>query len=145
MSGPRTFGGRLVRRVRLEFMAGRSDKFYLAEVYENPDGTARLALRWGRRGTFGQEKIEECNTVGYAVWALERKLDEKRAHGYLVIEDGKDFGAGLATVPPTPPPKPQLPRRPAARAASDPRNDWRDVTTADDVFPMDQERKVRLR
>lgn len=119
----------LLRRVRLEFKAGSSDKFYLAEAYENPDGTAQLSFRWGRRGSVGQEKVEECDTVGYALWALVQKVEEKRNGGYVVVEDRRGYGAL---------------RRPVARAASDPRNDRRDVT-ADAVFPMDGERRVRLK
>jgi predicted DNA-binding WGR domain protein len=79
----------VVRRVRLECRnaAVNAFKFWSGDIEEMPDGRAILTTRWGRIGTYGQRATEECATVGYAMWALDKKIAEKLGRGYAVTDD----------------------------------------------------------
>ena len=67
--------GWLVRR--LTFYGGGSDKFWRVLV----DGR-RTHYRWGRRGTQGQTKSEEHESLTHARIAAEKKIAEKLRKGY---------------------------------------------------------------
>jgi len=76
-TGAASDGSRYATPVRLEYIAGTSEKFWEAWI----EGTT-THVRYGKIGTKGQTTINEFDTLDKAEAAVDRKHKEKLRKGY---------------------------------------------------------------
>jgi len=57
-------------------------RYYALSIEPTLFGKASLVRRWGRIGTFGQQKIQLFDNEAGAIDAFHALLREKRARGY---------------------------------------------------------------
>lgn len=74
----------LVDGRRLEYVAGRSRKFWEWRLYEGYASTAQYELKftWGRLGTTGKSTSEFLGDRSLALWKARKRENEKLDKGY---------------------------------------------------------------
>ena len=77
----------IIRKTRLWFNEGTSDKVYVARVIQTEDGYYEVRASWGRRGkTMRDQTKGRFSTEWQAIKAYFILVDSKRVKGYTVTE-----------------------------------------------------------
>ena len=67
---------------RVEYLGGKSDKFYEMSVYADANGGFIEKRRWGRYGAKGQTKIVYHHSEWYATQSAQTQVSAKLNKGY---------------------------------------------------------------
>ena len=77
----------LIRKTRLWFCEGSSDKVYIAEVVQRGDGYYEVRGHWGRRGKTMQSQVKSVHVTEWqATAAYQGLVSQKVEKGYRVTD-----------------------------------------------------------
>lgn len=126
----------LISEERLEFKAGRSDKFYTWRLFDCNNGKWRVAFNWGRNGTVGQYMTEIFDDVKLARWKIDVKRRSKLDAGYQSVSIGTAAGTYSIAAPTYSPTYAKIGIRPKTPSGRPP---------GEREQPIETVRRVRLR